>query len=105
MRRVAGTCWRVERVETLAVSVKGGVRPYRYRILHNDQVAREGVGAREPINPFLWQDISLPWPVASGGSGLRFELTDAAGSTFVQRFTVIDDATLDALPPNDAGDR
>lgn len=90
---------RLDRVATLAVTVLGGRRPYRYKIVFRGEVLREGTGGLEPANPFSWQEFPVSWPLTGGEGWLNFEVTDADGKTLVQRIKVIDEGALDVYVP------
>ncbi len=95
---------RINGVEKLAVTVKGGVRPYRYIIrAETDEgtltVLGQGVGGAKPASPFRLQEFPVPWGSGIAGSWIIFEVSDSSGSKLKQRIKIINDRSVDVYRP------
>ncbi len=94
---------RLTSVQKLQVTIYGGSRPYQYEI-HlksggRDTVIGSGHGGVTPINPFDWEDFSVPWGAFDRGDVIAFELVDSKGARLVQRINVIGPESLEMEKP------
>jgi hypothetical protein len=95
---------RINGVEKLAVTVKGGARPYRYIIrAETDEgastVLGQGVGGAKPTSPFRLQEFPILWGSGIAGSWIIFEVSDSSGAQLKQRIKIIDDRSVDVYRP------